>query len=162
MDDWNQVPEAVVPMGAAGYIGWTLLGLFGLAALIIAALAYERIRELALIPAGIGTIAYGYAAFPYLRSVEAGKTPANLGMWAGLLAAGLLASIAAHYLKELYSVYASGSSAIPFAGVLLGTGAAGALDYINERLADIPLSWAGAFALLVLAIAGGFVLANRR
>lgn len=162
MGEWDQVPEVIVPMGTAGYIGWTILGLLGLALLVVSALAYERAQRLALIPAGIGTVMYSYPAFYYLRTVEAAKTPANLGMWAGLLGVGLLASIAAHFIKEAYGVYASGSSAIPFTGVLLGTGAAGVLDYLNERLAHIPLSWAGAFALLVLGVLGVFVLSDRR
>lgn len=162
MGDWNQVPELVEPMGAGGYIGWTLCGILALAVLVGAAMAWEGIGGGALIPAGIGTLMYAGTAFHYLRTVEMGWHPPNLAVWAGLLAAGLLASVAAHFVKQQYGIYASGSSALPFAGVFVGTAAAAGLDALNERLAHIPLSWAGAAGLVALVGLGIIVLTSDR
>ena len=164
MGEWDQVPEVVVHMGVGGYIGWTLLGLLALAVLVIAATAWQAIGGLALIPAGIGTFLYFGSAFHYLRTVEMGWHLPNLAVWAGLLAAGLLASIVAHLIKEQYNIgYGeSGSSVVPFAGGAVGTIAASLLDYLNERLAQIPLSWAGVLGLVVLAVLGALVLLSDR
>lgn len=162
MGDWDQVPDVIAPMGVGGYIGWTLLGILALAVLVIAAAAWEAIGGIALIPAGIGALMYAGSAFHYLRTVEMGWHLPNLAVWAGLLAAGLLASGAAHLVKQQYGIFASGSSALPFAGVFVGTAAAAMLDALNERLAHIPLSWAGAAGLVAVAVLGVIVLVSDR
>lgn len=152
MSEWDQVPDLIVPMGTAGYIGWGIVAMLGYALLIAAAVLYDRLAIVALIVAVLGTIPLGMGAFHYLRTVEMGWNWPNVGVWAGLIAGGVLSTVLAYLItREAYS-YAPLSPALPLGGVVVAGFFAGALDGFHERLANFPISPQGFFGLVVLGV----------
>lgn len=156
----SEVPDITVPLSAGGYIGFTLLGLLGLAILIFGALNFAVHGGLGLAIAGLGTIVFMYAAFSYLRTTEMGWHWPNVLVWAGLLASGLLATIATHYIEEARGSSTGLSAFVPVAGVGLATIIAALFDALNEFLGGVPLTW-GAAILIVVAVAA-FVFSKAR
>jgi hypothetical protein len=152
VSEWDQVPDLIVPMGTAGYIGWGIVALLGYALLIAAAVLYDRLAIVALIVAVLGTIPLGMGAFHYLRTVEMGWNWPNVGVWAGLIAGECSApssptSSPVRRTRTRRSAPHSLSGGVVVAGFF-----AGALDGFHERLANFPISPQGFFGLVVLGV----------
>lgn len=155
----GEVPDIIVPLGVGGYIGFTFLGLVGLAFLAFAAMVLPIHTGGGLVIAGIGTLMFMYAAFAYLRTVEMGWHWPNVAVWVGLLLSGVAASVAVALIDNARGYYAASATWIPFSGVVVGSGIAGLFDAANEILGGIPLSWGGLFVLVAIGVA--FVLSRR-
>lgn len=150
MTEWDQVPDLIVPMSTAGYIGWGLVALLGYALLIAASVFFEWSGVLALIVAALGVIPLGMGAFHYLRTVESGWNWPSVGVWAGIIGLGVLSSAIAFLIERQVHYYGSFSPALPLGGVVVAGFFAAALDGFHERLANMPISPQGFFGLLAL------------
>lgn len=155
----SEAPDITVPLSIGGYIGFTLLGLVALAVLIFASLVIPVHGSAGLMVAGLGALMFMYTAFAYLRTVEMGWHWPNVAVWAGLLASGIMATLAANFIATGRGGYAGAEAWVPIGGVAVGSGLAGLFDALNEFLGGIPLSWGAAGLLVALAFA--FVLSRR-
>lgn len=144
-------------MSLGAYIGYTLLGLAALAILVFASLVVPASRQAGLVIAGVGALMYMITAFQYFRAVEMGWHLPNVITWACLIAPGILATVAARLINrhgnDSENRYTGRESWLPFTAVAFGTAIAGALDFVSERLAEIPLSWAAAIMILIVCVA---------
>lgn len=155
----SEVPDITVPLSVGGYIGFTLLGLLALVVLILATLVIPHHSGGGFVIAGIGTAVFMYPAFAYLRTVEMGWHLPNVGVWAGLLASGVVATVVANYIDGRLGSVAGASVGIPFAGVFIGTVIAGVFDALNEILGGIPLTWGAVILMALVAVV--FVMDRR-
>lgn len=153
MDDLFTVPQAVEPLTAWGYVGYGLLAVVALAILVGAAVAHTELPPAGLALTAVGGGALFPAAFRFLRAVPFGWNLPNLLVCGGLLVAGVVATIIARRLIEArHYGYDTESSFLPLGGVVIAAIAAGVLDWLNERLAAIPMSWGMIGVLIVLAL----------
>lgn len=151
MDDLFTVPKVIEPLTAWGYVGWTVLAVIALVALMVAAAVFSNSSTGGLVIAGLAVSALFPAVLAYFRTVPSGWHLPNLGVWAGFLLAGIAASVLAYRYLDTYS-YADAGVLLPVGGVVVTLIPASLLDLANERLAGIPMSWGVLGVLLIVAV----------
>lgn len=149
----GEVPDITVSLSVGGYIGYALLGVLGLALLIVGALTFPLTNGVGLLVSGVGALTFMYAAFAYLRTVEMGTNWPNLAMWAALLCSGVLATFATNYIDNARGGNIGAAVFFPVLGAGAGAVIAGVFDALNEILGGIPLTWGAALVIVVVAAA---------